>query len=177
MRVTLALLAILAFAAGASAATMTPMSDSGLAAVTAGFGHGEDELLVETFVIEKGQQYASALNLINAGGPVQVGNNILVASSPECTGILGSSVVQAVINLEHHECAPCDFDDATLETGISGNGQQHATAMTLINTAGSAQVGTNLIALSSCDGGAGVVDSCVTQVVVNGACQTTPRCR
>jgi len=157
---------------------MIPLSDDSLSAVSAGnhHHHGDDDkvLLVETFIIDQGQQYAMALNLINAGGPVQVGNNALIAVAPGCVGILGSTVIQAVVNLEHHQCAPCAFDEATLETGVSGQGQQYATALNLINAAGTVQVGNNLIALMSCDGVAGVVDSCVVQAVVNGACQTTP---
>lgn len=180
MKTMLVVLMLCVFAASASAATMVPMSDSSLSAVTAGDGHDGDghgsdsELLIETFVTDRGQQNVTALNLVNAGGPVQVGSNILVVSAPQMARIDGSSVVQAVVNLQHQECAPCAFDNATLQTGVSGQGQQNACALNLVNAAGAVNAGSNILAVVSCDGPAGISDSCVTQVVLNGACQTTP---
>ena len=186
MKTMLVVLMLCVFAASASAATMVPMSDSSLSAVAAGNGqggggggddhHGDSDtsLLIETFVIDQGQQNVTALNLVNAGGPVQVGSNILVVTSPEMARIDGSTVIQAVVNLQHQECAPCAFDDATLQTGVSGRGQQNACAVNLVNAAGAVNAGSNILAVVSCDGPAGISDSCVAQVVVNGACQTTP---
>ncbi len=164
MRATLVLLVLCVFAASASAATMTPLSDAGLSAISAGNGDG-GELEIEIDVDEQGQMYVSALNLINAGGPVQVGTNQLVASA-NIAAVVGSQIQQVVTNQIDDACSVCEFEEVDLEVDIDDQGQQFASALNLINTTGAAQVGTNIVALSG--GSAALVNnSSVTQLVVN----------
>jgi hypothetical protein len=160
------------FAASASAATMTPMSDSGLSGISAGYDSAAFKVEVE--VKDQGQQFATALNLINAGGPVQVGNNILVVASPECATIEDAAIVQAVVNLQHQECSPCEFETAKLEVEIKDQGQQNVCALNLVNSAGAVNAGTNLLAVVSLDDCASIDGALIIQAVVNGSCQTSP---
>ena len=160
MKATLVVLLMCVFAASASAATMTPLSDADLSQVAA--GNGDSELEIEIDIDEQGQQYVNVLNLINAGGPVQVGTNQLVVSG-NLAGLIGAEIQQVVANEIDDEC---EFDEVELEVEISDQGQQNAYALVLINTTGSAQVGANIVALSG--GSAGLIkDSSVQQVVAN----------
>lgn len=171
----LAFATLLAAAAMASAA-VTPLSDSSLSAIAAGDGpggpggpggHGNDKAYDAKVEVEDySQQYASALNLINAVGPVQAGNNILVL----CHGEIEDSMVhQSVMNFNATECSPCEFNDFELKVEVEDFSQQFASAMNLINSGGLVQAGNNLLVL--CGEDADIEGSCVMQTVMNSSGQ------
>jgi hypothetical protein len=160
----LVLLVLLAFAASASAATMTPLSDTSLSAVSA--GNGDSELEIEVEIEDFSQQYVRALNLINAGGAVQVGTNVFVATAECVAGIVKAGVEQTVVNVICEPCSICEFDDVEMEVEVEDCAQQGVHALNVINTTGSAQVGTNIAGL--CAGGAaGLYKAGLSQCVVN----------
>ncbi len=58
-----------------------------------------DDAGIEVEVKDKGQQDVNALNVINGGGSVQVGTNIIALCSGDTAGVNKSSLSQCVVNV------------------------------------------------------------------------------